>query len=1115
MSERKRLLFFLILILSVISLSISSITIGILYRTAFEENRERLVNIAQSRARIIEAMARYDIEKAGMIADEDPDHDPFTATLSQINEAHEKFEGFGETGEFTLARHNEDNIDFLIRHRHSNIAAPEKIPFHSILAEPMRLALSRKSGTIVGLDYRGERVLAAYEPVDVLNLGIVAKIDLSEVRAPFILAGVLALGISIILVFIGSFLFARITNPMIKKIIASEANFRLLVSEVKDYAIFRLNPEGIVFSWNEGAQLIKGYKAEEIIGEHFSRFFTEEDLEAGKPDNELEIAKRVGKYEEIGRRVRKDGTQFIANVVLTALRDDKGQLQGFSKVTRDITKTKQAEEELRANEAKLRIVIEQSPLGVCINNLNGSFVSANPAYEKLIGYTEEELQKLTFFDITHPDDRSENKDLFQGMTFEQTGGFRMEKRYIRKDGSEISVIVHAGPICDPSGSPLYGLALVEDITERKQAEQDLAKNLQSLNLGESLAGLGYFERNWQTDEGYWSQGFYKLLGESPEDVDCKHAEFVKYIHQDDRERVSNHIRETLVNRTGMDIEFRIVQANGNILEIHGRGKNFYDSNRKPLNTIGTFWDITDRKKADQELKESEENYQQVVSNITTAVWKADIREDGAFENTYTSPVYDELLGLPSDGSTDNWDKHLSCIQPEHKERVSAAFREAIESPGKVIDLDFEVLKANGQAAWFNSKGRCFEKNGKLHVFGSTMDITERKEAEALLHESEEKYRKMIENLMEGYYSVTLDGQLLNYNDEFCRILGLDLKIDHTGIQLPDFWQDPEDRKAYLSEFLEHGFIFNYVVNAKKSAGEKIVVQVNSRLIHDTEGKPLRIEGTFLDVTEHTRALEDRKNLEIHLRHQQKLEAIGTLAGGVAHEINNPINGIMNYAQLINDRLEKDSSLKVFSGNILKETDRIAKIVSNLLTFSRHDKESHSPAKIDDIINETISLVQSIFKQDQITLDLDIPDDLPKIRCRSQQIQQVLMNLLTNGRDALNDRYPEFDENKKLLVKVRTFEKEKIKWMRMTVEDHGNGVQDEIRDRIFDPFFTTKDRTKGTGLGLSISYGIVEEHLGEMSVESVANEYTRFHVDLKVNNGWSVETDFRKQIEGSI
>jgi PAS domain-containing protein len=154
-----------------------------------------------------------------------------------------------------------------------------------------------------------------------------------------------------------------------------------------------------------------------------------------------------------------------------------------------------------------------------------------------------------------------------------------------------------------------------------------------------------------------------------------------------------------------------------------------------------------RKQAEEALKESNENFQQVVSNITTVVWKADIGKNGAFENTYTSPVVDELLELPAGTLQNDWDKYFKYIKPEYLERVNNAFREAIISPGKEIDCKYEVLKDNGQTAWFQSKGRCFEKNGKLDIFGSTTDITERKQAE-------EELKKKI-NELETFYRATL------------------------------------------------------------------------------------------------------------------------------------------------------------------------------------------------------------------------------------------------------------------------------------------------------------------------------------------------------------------------
>jgi PAS domain S-box-containing protein len=255
-----------------------------------------------------------------------------------------------------------------------------------------------------------------------------------------------------------------------------------------------------------------------------------------------------------------------------------------------------------------------------------------------------------------------------------------------------------------------------------------------------------------------------------------------------------------------------------------------------------------------------------------------------------------------------------------------------------------------------------------------------------------------------------------------------------------------------------------------------------------------------DVTERKRLEEERWSLEAQARQQQKLESIGTLAGGVAHEINNPINGIMNYAQILQDRLPGESPLVEFTSGILRETERVATIVRNLLTFARNDTQSRSPARIEDIVEQTLSLVRTVIRHDQIALTVDVPQDLPSLRCRSQQIQQVLMNLMTNARDALNERFPGYDPAKTLSIGARLHERAGNRWIRVTVEDHGTGIDPAVLERIFDPFFTTKSRDRGTGLGLSISHGIVREHHGELTVESEPGQWTRFHVDLPVNGG---------------
>ena len=263
------------------------------------------------------------------------------------------------------------------------------------------------------------------------------------------------------------------------------------------------------------------------------------------------------------------------------------------------------------------------------------------------------------------------------------------------------------------------------------------------------------------------------------------------------------------------------------------------------------------------------------------------------------------------------------------------------------------------------------------------------------------------------------------------------------------------------------------------------------------------------IKQKTRELEKSHRamleMESHLRSQQKLESVGVLASGVAHEINNPLNGILNYGQVILDIVKKDEldcneyrdSIGTFSKEIIKESDRISGVVENLLQFSRTGSKRFVETQIADIINNILNLIDTVIKQDQIVLEVDMQPGLPKIECRSQEIQQVLLNLIINAKDALNAKYKGFDVQKTINVNVSEIDSDKQKMIRITVRDNGNGIPKDIGENIFDPFFTTKSRSEGTGLGLYISFGIVRDHGGQMSFKTKQGEFTQFIVDLPV------------------
>jgi len=294
----------------------------------------------------------------------------------------------------------------------------------------------------------------------------------------------------------------------------SEARFRLLVEGVKDYAIFMLDPHGHIISWNQGARRIKGYQAEEIIGQHYTRFSTAEDIEAGKPKRLLAIAQRDGQVRDEGERVKKDGTRFWADVLMTALRDEAGRLKGFAKVTRDITKRKETEAALATTQQRLQALFTHSQDAFLLADDQARYVDANPAACKLTGYSRDELLQMSIWNLTP----ALNREIGQQMWAEfielgQQGG---EYTLAGKDGIRVEIEFRATANILPG----LHLSIIRDVTQRKQMERDLRQTKARL---EALVGSidevifefdadGTFLHIWTEDETLLTHPIDELLG---------------------------------------------------------------------------------------------------------------------------------------------------------------------------------------------------------------------------------------------------------------------------------------------------------------------------------------------------------------------------------------------------------------------------------------------------------------------------------------------------------------------------------------------------------------------------------------------------------------------------
>ncbi|MBF0445963.1 MAG: ABC transporter substrate-binding protein [Magnetococcales bacterium] len=360
--EDRKIIFVLVLIMTMACLIIGSVSIWVFYTTSLEQQRARLIDTVTSQARFMETVAKFDNKMSQELAKISSDiplailsimKDHKSATFFQIEEAFKNHPGFGETGEFTLAKRVDDQIVFIWRHRQFNLNQPDPIPFYSQLAEPMRKALSGMSGTVIGVDYRNTTVVAAYEPVAELNLGVVAKIDLKEIRAPFIKAAVILFGLGILVVAIGSVLFYSISNPMIKRILENNRLLKQLgqrnesILNSAGEGIFGLDLDGNTIFINPSGAKMLGWSPKEIIGKNQHQL-----VHHSKVDGSL--------YESIkcpicsvlkGRKARmvenevfwrKDRTSFPVQYVSTPIIEEE-KIIGIVVTFNDITKRKQIE----------------------------------------------------------------------------------------------------------------------------------------------------------------------------------------------------------------------------------------------------------------------------------------------------------------------------------------------------------------------------------------------------------------------------------------------------------------------------------------------------------------------------------------------------------------------------------------------------------------------------------------------------------------------------------------------------------------------------------------------------------------------------------------------------
>ena len=372
------------------------------------------------------------------------------------------------------------------------------------------------------------------------------------------------------------------------------------------------------------------------------------------------------------------------------------------------------------------------------------------------------------------------------------------------------------------------------------------------------------------------------------------------------------------------------------------------------------------------------------------------------------------------------------------------------------------------------------------------EIEERKRTENALRESEEQYRSLVENINIGVYRSAVDqSHFIQANSAMAMMFGYDSVEGFMRTSVFDLYQDSGDRQKFVKEICENGFVKDRVLHFQKKDGTLIWCSVTAATQCDSNRNQKWINGIIEDVTE-------KRKLEEQLRQSQKMEAIGTLAGGVAHDFNNILTAIIGFGNLLKIRLSDDSQLNGYIDNILYAAEKATKLTRSLLAFSRKQLIDPRPVNLNDIVSGVDILLRRVIGEDIEFKTLLVDEDLIVMADKSQ-IEQVLLNLATNARDAMPDGGIMTLKTEKVLIDGEATELsiQPGAYGVVSLSDTGIGFDSITKQKIFEPFFTTKEVGKGTGLGLSMAYGIIKQHNGEINVYSEPGKGTIFRIYLRL------------------
>jgi len=501
-------------------------------------------------------------------------------------------------------------------------------------------------------------------------------------------------------------------------------------------------------------------------------------------------------------------------------------------------------------------------------------------------------------------------------------------------------------------------------------------------------------------------------------------------------------------------------------------------------------EMDEREKTAEALRRSEERYALAIAGANDGIWDRDL-ETGA---VHFSPRWKNILGFEDHEIANDINEWKSRIHPDDYRRVMNSLESYLAGLLPCYEVEFRMRTKDGGFRWIQSRGACLrDEQGKpCRIAGSHTDITYRKQMEEAIRSSEKKYRTIFEESKDVIFIFDADARMVDINPSACELFGYSREEFFTLDIATDIYCRAEDRERFLRSLFANGYVRDMETSLKKKGGERLLVHISASLLKNAEDVVTGYMGIIHDMTEH-------KRLEQQLLHAQKMESIGLFAGGIAHDFNNLLTAISGYGETVRDNIPGNAPLlKTSIDQVMHAAERARELAHNLLAVSRKQIINPKPVLVNDIIAGAKNLITRIIGED-VELTTSPSRRRLTVMADRGQLEQVLINLAANARDAMPDggnlrieaAHAAPRKNGKRVAGLDARGPHAI----ITVSDTGIGMDERTRQKVFEPFFTTKEVGKGTGLGLSISYGIIRQHNGIITVESEPAKGTTFTIHL--------------------